>query len=100
VNGYTALMVITTIVSLLAVAQFSALADRDRMLALSERLAHQEASRQAKAESLARGEAEQARTQAEKAEREATKQRNRDDREAEVAQKNLFYAQMHLAQQA
>ena len=45
-------------------------------------------------------EAEQARKKAEKAEGEATEQRKRADHEAEVAQQNLYYAQMHLAQQA
>ena len=38
--------------------------------------------------------------EARKAEKEATEQRNRADHEAEVTQQNLFYAQMHLAQQA
>jgi len=44
--------------------------------------------------------AEDSLTKAEKAEKEATEQRNRADHEAEVAQQNLFYAQMQLAQQA
>jgi WD40 repeat protein/serine/threonine protein kinase len=39
-------------------------------------------------------------TKAEKAEKAATEQRNRADHEAEVAQQQLYYAQMHLAQQA
>jgi WD40 repeat protein len=39
-------------------------------------------------------------TKAEKAEKEATEQRNRADDAAEGARQNLFFAQMHLAQQA
>jgi WD40 repeat protein len=39
-------------------------------------------------------------TKAEKAEKEAIGQRNRADHEAEVTRQNLYYAQMHLAQQA
>jgi WD40 repeat protein len=95
-----AFLVLVTIGSLLAMGQFARLADRERQAARAERLAHLEASRQAKAEPLARAEAELARTQAEKAESEATAQRIRADHEAEVAQQNLYYAQMNLARQA
>jgi WD40 repeat protein/serine/threonine protein kinase len=42
--------------------------------------------------------AEENLTKAEKAEKAATEHRNRADHEAEVAQRNLYYAQMHLAQ--
>ena len=96
----TAFLVLVTIGSLLAMGQFARLADRERQAAGAERLAHEDASRQAKAESLARAEAELARSQAEKAESEATAQRNRADHESEVAQQNLYYAQMNLARQA
>ena len=96
----TAVLVLATIGSLLAMGRFAGMAERERNAANAERSARQQASRQAKAESMAREAADQARTQAEKAEREATEQRKRADHEAEVAQQNLYYAQMHLAQQA
>jgi WD40 repeat protein/tetratricopeptide (TPR) repeat protein/tRNA A-37 threonylcarbamoyl transferase component Bud32 len=44
--------------------------------------------------------AEQNLTKAEKAEKDAREQRNRADNAAEVARQNLYYAQMHLGQQA
>jgi len=94
------LLVVTTIVSLFAAARFSSLADQNRIMAESEFSARQEASRRAKAEALARETADRARIHAEKSEREANKQRNRADNEAEVAQRNLYHAQMHLSLQA
>jgi eukaryotic-like serine/threonine-protein kinase len=57
-------------------------------------------ARSASAERSARMDADQARVAAEKAEAEATEQRIRADHEAEVAQQNLYYAQMNLARQA
>jgi hypothetical protein len=47
----------------------------------------------------AEAEARKAEAEARQAEKEATEQRYRADNEAEVAQQNLYYAQMHLAQQ-
>src|SRR5262249_31862381 len=47
-----------------------------------------------------KGIAQQQQARAEAGEREAMEQRNRADHEAEVARQNLYYAQMHLAQQA
>jgi WD40 repeat protein/serine/threonine protein kinase len=44
--------------------------------------------------------AQQQQARAEAGEKEAQEQRNRADNEAEVARQNLYYAQMHLAQQA
>jgi hypothetical protein len=46
------------------------------------------------------GIAQHQQARAEAGEKEAKEQRNRADHEAEVAQQNLYYAQMHLAQQA
>jgi WD40 repeat protein/tetratricopeptide (TPR) repeat protein len=63
----TAVLVLVTIGSLLAADRFARLAESQRYAADAERSARQEASRQAKAESLARAQAEQARTQAEQA---------------------------------
>ncbi len=96
----TTVLVLLTIGSLLTAGRFANLAEIQGNLAAAERSARQEAFRQAQAESLARVEADRARIQAQEAEREATVQRKRADDAAEVAQRNLYYAQMHLAQQA
>jgi len=82
----TALLVLVTIGSLLVARRYASLAEREGNSAAAER--------------SARLEVVQALKTAEKAEREATEQKNRADSAAEVAQRNLFYAQMHLAQQA
>jgi len=55
---------------------------------------------QRKVAEQARTAAEQARTAAELAEQTAIAQKNRADLAAEATQQNLYYAQMHLAQQA
>ena len=78
----------------------SLLAEHDRNTARSERIAHQATIGLGEAESRARGEAEQVRTQAEKAQFEATEQTERADHEAQVAQQDLYYAQMNLARQS
>ncbi len=65
-----------------------------------ERLATQKAQAAADAEKNAKETAERSFTEAREAEKEATGQRNRADHEAEIARRNLYYAQMHLAQQA
>ncbi len=65
-----------------------------------ERVAKQKALAAANAEKKAKETAESSFAEARKAEKEATEQRNRADHEAEVAQQDLYYAQMHLAQQA
>jgi len=57
----TAMLVLATIVSALAAANFSNLADRERNTARAEKAARLESDRLAKAESLARVEAEKAR---------------------------------------
>jgi WD40 repeat protein len=63
----TALLVLGTIGSLLAARQFAQLAESHRYAADAERSARQEASRQAKAETQARAEADKARALADKA---------------------------------
>ncbi len=63
----SAVLVTATIGSLLAANRFANLADRQRNAASAERLARQEAIRQAKAEAVARQEAVQSRDAAEKA---------------------------------
>ena len=60
------------------------------------RMAQEEATRANEQQRLA----EDNLTKAEKAEKEATEQRNRADDAAERTRENLYYAQMHLAQQA
>jgi eukaryotic-like serine/threonine-protein kinase len=82
----TALLVVVTIGSLMVARRYASLAAREGNSAAAER--------------SARLEVVQALETAEKAEREATEQKTRADSAAEVAERNLFYAQMHLAQQA
>jgi WD40 repeat protein/tetratricopeptide (TPR) repeat protein len=65
-----------------------------------ERLAKQVALAAAHAEKTAKEMAQISFAEARKAEKEATEQRSRADHEAELARQNLYYAQMHLAQQA
>ena len=60
-------LVLATVVSLLAAGGFARMADRERSAARAEKLAHEDASRRAKAESIARAEAVQERDGAEKA---------------------------------
>ena len=67
--------------------------------AQGERLATRKALAAADAEKRAKETAQVSFAEARKAEKEATEQRKRADREAEVAQQDLYYAQMHLAQQ-
>jgi eukaryotic-like serine/threonine-protein kinase len=63
----TALLMLVSIGSLLAAGRFATLADQARNIARSEQLASHEASRQAKAQALAREEADLARGEAENA---------------------------------
>ena len=63
-GALTAVLVLVTIGSLLAAGRFAGMAARERNSASAERLAHLETSRRAKAESLARAEADKARAAA------------------------------------
>jgi len=68
--------------------------------AASERRATRKALAAAEAERKAKETAQISFAEARRAEKEATKERNRADHEAEVAQQHLYDAQMHLSLQA
>jgi WD40 repeat protein len=89
----TAVLVLSTTASTIVASRFASLAQR-------ERDAKNRAAEETRQAVIARKAAETSFAEARKAEKEATEQRNRADNEAEVARQNLYYAQMHLAQQA
>jgi WD40 repeat protein/serine/threonine protein kinase/tetratricopeptide (TPR) repeat protein len=103
----SAVLVIATIGSLVVASQMIHLASDASLKAADERLARLAAVRAQTRETAERTKAENAQKSAENSfalarnsEKQATEQRKRADRSAEVAQENLYYAQIHLAQQA
>ena len=110
----TAVLVMATIASLIVAGQMAQSVADERLARLQAVDAHKREAEERTRAVLARKNAEASKQRAEEAlekakssfaearqaEKEATEQRNRADHEAEVAQQNLYYAQMHLAQQA
>ena len=110
----TAVLVLATIASLIVAGRMSNLAQKETQAAADERIARKQAvearEREAdqrehaeqatKAADISRLQTEEALKKARQAEEEAKAEGKRADDQAEFAQRNLFHAQMHLAQQA
>jgi WD40 repeat protein/serine/threonine protein kinase len=89
----TAVLVLATVTSLIVAGHMSTLATNEAKSADDERMARREAEE-------AKNREAQEKLAAEAAKQDADESRKRADREAAVARQNLYYAQMHLAQQA
>src|SRR5262249_22925064 len=96
----TGVLVLVTVASLLAAGHFNRLRLNEAQAARSERDARQEAELSRQAESSQRQRAETSATSALAALKEADNQREIARQQREFAQRNLYHAQMHLAQQA